>query len=152
MKLMRIAGVLVLAALALGLAACGDEEQDEQTSAELREAANKICDKYEKRIDEIEEPGNVRNSEQAEAYFGEVAGVVESAELDFSALDPNDELDEEWNAFVRTQREGKDLLTRVAEKATKRDRSYINDLSEIERIDRESDERARRVGASGCVD
>jgi hypothetical protein len=148
---MRMAGVLVVAVLAFGLVACGDEEQDEQNHRELVEAANAICDKYEKRAEEIEEPRNLRSSEQAAAFFGELAPLFEAAEIDFRALDPNDEDEDEWNAYVRKVREGRDIANRVANKSLKGDRSYINDLDELERLDRESDELARNVGANGCV-
>jgi hypothetical protein len=148
---MRMAGVFVVAGLAVGLVACGDEQADEQSRAELIEAANAICDKYDKRVDDIDEPTSLRKSEQAQAYFGELAPIFEAAEIDFRALDPNEDLEDEWTAFVRKTREGRDLTYRIANKATKRDRSYINDLDEYDRLDRESDELARNVGATGCA-
>lgn len=151
MKSIRIAGALIVALLALGVAACGDEEQDDQTRDELVEAANRTCDKFEKRLDEIEEPRNFRSTEQARTYWDEAAPVFESHYIELKALDPNDELEDEWRAFLSRQRELKDVTARIANKAIKGDRSFINDQNEAVRINDDSNGIARRLGARGCV-
>jgi hypothetical protein len=151
MELTKIGMVLATAALALGLAACGDEEQDEQNNRELASAANQICDKFEKRFEDIDEPRNLRDTQDAAPYFDETAGVFEAAYIEFKALDPNDEKRRDWNAFLAKQREITDVSRRVADKTIKRDRSYINDLSELQSANREVNDLARRVGANGCA-
>lgn len=143
--------MLIVAALGLGVAACGDEEADDQTREELVQAANAICEKYDQRFGEIEQPRNPRNTEEALNYWDEVAPVIESRYIDFSALDANDDMERDWNAYLSRQRELRDVTARVAEKVVKRDRSYINDLNEVRSVARESRQTARSIGASTCA-
>jgi hypothetical protein len=141
----------MVAALALGLVACGDEKQDDQTKDELVQAANRICHKFDRRLETIEEPRNARNTEQAATYFDQAAPAIEAAYLEFKALDPNDETERDWNAFLARARELRQVTRRVADKAVKGDRSYINDLREVESVSDDSEQIARRLGATTCA-
>lgn len=151
MKFTRIAAVFVVAALATGLVACGDEKADDQTRDEVVDQANAICDKFDKRLSTIDEPSNPRDTEQAAAYFDEAAPAIEAAYIEFKALDPNEETERDWNAFLRNARELKDVTAQIANKAIKGDRSYINDLNEVESVSNDSEEAARRLGATTCA-
>lgn len=151
MKFTRIAAVFVVGALALGLAACGDEEADNQSKSEVTEAANTICTNFAKRIDAIDTPTDIRNTEQAATYWGEAAPVVEAKHSELKALDPDDDLVDEYNAYIRKIAELEKLTMTVADKTSEGDRSYINDLEEVDSVAKDAREMAGAIGASQCA-
>jgi hypothetical protein len=151
----------VLAAAALGLAACGDDSDDgggggsaaqsgELGKAELVKEAGRICDDAEKALKAVQTPKDLSKSGEAQKYFSGITKVTEKLQSDLEAVKPADEVADDWNAFVAEQRKGTELLSKVAKQVQSNDLSAIQQLSELDKISRNVATKAGALGLKGC--
>jgi hypothetical protein len=144
----RGALTLVASAATLALAACGGDEQ--LTQAELREQANAICARYDKRIDELAVPSTV---EEIPAYVAKAAPIVEDEIDALKELDPSDEDRETFDQMIaeeeKTLAAGR-ALSDAAE--TGDDTAVEKALNEGNLASDKADEHARALGLNECVD
>src|SRR5262245_2431339 len=94
---------------------------------------NNICHKDKLAIEEsgIPKVSEVRHIEVADDYYGTLAGFYETEYSDFAALDPPDDLEDEYNAFLQKDKELVNTTTAIAKKAHTGDKSFINDVDDV---------------------
>lgn len=139
----------VLCALAVGIAACGGDDDNgdlsyEATGTEL----SRICDRLDPVTDELTgEPEN-----DAPLLEDNVIPEFERAIEDVRELDVHEDLRSDRDAFVRNGEEQLEIVRDAQSAADTGDAdAYHGELGRLVDLDRESDEIASRLGASGCI-
>ena len=144
----RGALTLVASAATLALAACGGDEQ--LTQAELREQANAICARYDKRIDELAVPSTV---EEIPAYVAKAAPIVEDEIDALKELDPSDEDRETFDQMIAEEEKTLAAGRALSDAAERGDDTAVEKaLNEGNLASDKADEHARALGLNECVD
>ena len=130
----RLAGTV--AALALLLAACGD---DGMSASEYRAEAKKVCLDAEKATDAVEQP--TRSTPEAIVdYLERLLAANERTTERFEKLDPPDDLQNPHDDLLQANRQGTDAVRPVIEGSTAR----------LRELGQRSNAAAKRLGVPEC--
>jgi hypothetical protein len=152
LKATKLVGALALAALALGLTACGSSSSDSGLSkSDLISKANAICKTGTKDGTAIKPPASLNDANVAAAYFDKVQAVIKKETDDLKALKPADDVKGDWNAFIAAQQKGEDLLEKITAKAHAKDASGQQDLAELTPVGKKVNAAATKLGATDCA-
>lgn len=136
--------------LVLALAACGGGGDDRLSTDELREQADAICAEYERQLDDLEEPDNF---EELVAYAEDASAALEDGLADLRELEPPEELEENYDAWLATGDDAVDRIEELRAAAEDEDQAAIETLFEsADESDEESDQLARDLGLEECSD
>jgi hypothetical protein len=143
--------VSVAVVACLGIAACGGGDK-KLSKADLAKKADKICADSASKSGKITQPADLTaDPVAAAAYFEKVLPVAENQTNKFEDLKPNDDAKAEWNQLVARQKQGEDTLKTILAKAKAKDRSGLQDLAKLQRIDKKFRAEATAIGATGCA-
>jgi hypothetical protein len=146
MTALRTCAVPGVAALVLA-AACGGD--DGLSREEFVSEADAICQEFEQRVDDVEQP---QSPDDVERYVDEVRPVIEDGLNELEGLQPPEELEEQWNELVASNDEGLEALDDLRQAAANGDVERIQEISEeASRRDDESDRIAREIGLQECA-
>lgn len=145
-------GMLVSLAVAasLGLAACG-EDKDKLSKSELASKASAICETAQAKSSKIEAPGSYEDPEVTEAYFNKIVPISQKQTDDLKALEPADDVKEDWDAVIDNQNAANDLLKTIRDKARAKDKSAPQDIKKVAAIGEIFALAAKKVGAATCA-
>lgn len=138
-----------IAALALGLAACGGD--DKLSKADLGKKANAICKDFDKKIAAVPQPIGARNVGTAAAYYDQTRPIVNDLIRQLDKLEPEDSLTKDWTTFVDKQKEAARLLTDLIKQIKERDDTAQQTLTQINTAVETGSAAARRAGATACA-
>ena len=121
--------VLVLIAFltgAMGLAAAGCGGGDDRlTREELIEEADATCTEFDQRVDEVDEPESL---DDIERYVQEIRPIVEEGTDELDALEPPEELQDEYDDWIAATRSGVDRFDELEEAAASGDEQRIQEV------------------------
>jgi hypothetical protein len=138
---------LLVAAL-LGTAACGGD--DALSRSDYVAELNKICRDGNAQIEKIPQPTSV---DEIADFVAEAKKVTRAGVDKMADLEPPEELKDEHEAQVANGRKVVELADDLAEAAKSGDEAAFKRVSdEGDKLDKESDERAKRIGANDCAD
>lgn len=138
-----------IAALALGLAACGGD--DKLSEADLGKKANAICKEFDKKIAAVPQPTGARNVGTAAAYYDQTRPIVNELIRKLDKLEPEDSLKQDWTTFIDKQNEAATLLTALIKQIKDRDEAAQQTLDKINTAVEDGSAAARRAGATACA-
>jgi hypothetical protein len=138
--------MFVLAVLVLA-AGCGGD--DRLSREEFVSEAEAICEDFDQRVNEVDEP---QNADDIERYVNEVRPVVEDGLNELKGIQPPEELEGQWNELVAMNDESLQALDDLAEAAANRDEDRLEEITEeASRRDEESDRIAQELGLQKCT-
>jgi hypothetical protein len=138
--------VLVLAVLVLGAGCGGDEGLSRE---EFVSEAEAICDEFDQRVNEVDEP---KSPADVERYVNEVRPVVENGLNELRELQPPEEFQERWDVLMARNDEGLEALDDLAQAGANGDEARVQEISEdAARRDEESDRIALELGLEKCT-
>jgi hypothetical protein len=138
--------VLVLAVLVLGAGCGGDEGLSRE---EFVSEAEAICDEFDQRVNEVDEP---ESPADVERYVNEVRPVVENGLNELRELQPPEEFQERWDVLMARNDEGLEALDDLAQAGANGDEARVQEISEdAARRDEESDRIALELGLEKCT-
>jgi hypothetical protein len=136
-------------AASLSLAACGGGDEGLSREEFLSEA-DSICAEYDQRVDEIDEPQSI---DDVERYADEAKPVIEDGMAELRALEPPDELEQQWDDYVASSEESVEYLDQLREAAAAGDQARIQEIAqEVSEKNEEADRLARDIGLEDCTD
>jgi hypothetical protein len=103
----RVFGLIVLV-LAAG---CGGGD-DRLSREEFVSEAEQVCDDFDQRVNEVDEP---QNADDVERYVNEVRPVVEDGLNDLRGLQPPEEFEEQWDELMAANDAGLEALDDLAQ-------------------------------------
>jgi Tfp pilus assembly protein PilP len=138
--------MFVLAVLVLA-AGCGGD--DRLSREEFVSEAEAICEDFDQRVNEVDEP---QNADDIERYVNEVRPVVEDGLNELKGIQPPEEFEGQWNELVAMNDESLQALDDLAEAAANRDEDRLEEITEeASRRDEESDRIAQELGLQKCT-
>lgn len=144
----RALWLALVGTLAVAVAGCGGD--DRLTREELIEEADATCAEYDQRIEELEEPESLSD---IEGYLEEVRPIVEEGTDQLAELDPPEELQDEYDAWIDATRANVDRFDELEEAAASGDEQQIQEA--LESAGTGGDEAARladELGFEECGD
>ena len=136
------------AAVAVALAGCGDDGLDKEA---LADRANEICVKYAEQGRELGSP-DLADPAQAEEYFGRASELAQQQQDELEALDPVEDLADEFDRLTAATAKATALLGDLAAAASDGDRARTTDLvQDLPPLSAEVDEAAGEIGAGSCA-
>jgi hypothetical protein len=133
-------------AITIAVAGCGGD--DSRSREEFISEAGAICEEYDQRVDQVEEPESV---DEMERYVNEVRPVVEDGFNQLEELQPPEELEERWDELMASKGETLEVLDDLDEAAAKGDLDRMREIiEEASRREEESDRIARAIGLQEC--
>jgi len=142
--------MLIVAAIAGGLTACGDDSSEQLSAEELVSRADEICRVGIDRFGQIQaEPPS--NAVEAESQTAELSEVASDELNDLSSLRPPDELKEPYDAYLASRGRALDQLERGREAAADRDTdAYIAAQTKVTADQAKRLKLAKAVGLQTC--
>jgi hypothetical protein len=132
--------------LLIFVSGCGGD--DGLTREEFISEAEAICEEFDQRVGEVNEPAS---ADDVERYVNEVRPVVENGLNELTELQPPEELEEQWNELVAMNDESLEALDDLSQAAANRDEARLQEIvEEASRRDSESDSIAREIGLENC--
>jgi len=133
---------------AMGLAAAGCGGGDRLTREELVEEADATCADFDQRIEEIDEP---ESPEDIEGYVQEIRPIVEEGTDELDALQPPEELEDDYDQWIQETRSAIDMLDELEEAAASGDEQRIQEvLQGAGEGGEEADRLAQELGFQEC--
>jgi hypothetical protein len=134
--------------VALILAAgCGGD--DGLSREEFVSEADAICQEFDQRLDDVEEP---QSPEDVERYVDEVRPVIEDGLNELEELQPPEELEGRWNELVASNDESLEALDDLRQAAANGDQERLQEITEdASQRDAESDRIAQEIGLQECT-
>jgi len=133
---------------AMGLAAAGCGGDDRLTREELVEEADATCADFDQRIEEIDEP---ESPEDIEGYVQEIRPIVEEGTDELDALQPPEELEDDYDQWIQETRSAIDMLDELEEAAASGDEQRIQEvLQGAGEGGEEADRLAQELGFQEC--
>jgi hypothetical protein len=131
------------------LSACGgDGSGDRLSEEEFREQANAICAEYDEKIDAIETPGS---PEDIAGYVEQVIPVVEDGLAELRALNPPEELEEDYETMLDEREKAIPAARALSEAAVEEDPAAVEDaIAQGQEADEASDRVATELGLDEC--
>jgi hypothetical protein len=143
---LRACAVPGVAALVLA-AACGGD--DGLSREEFVSEADAICQEFDQRVDDVEQP---QSPDDVERYVDEVRPVIEDGLNELEGLQPPEEFEDQWNQLVARNDESLEALDDLRRAAANGDVERLQEISEeASRRDDESDRIAREIGLQECA-
>lgn len=137
------------AATSLALAACGGGD-DGLSREEFVSEADSICAEYDQRVEEIDDPQSL---DDVERYADEAKPVIEDGMAELRALEPPDELQEQWDDYMASSEESLDYLDELREAAASGDEARIQEIAqEVSEKNEDADRLAQDIGLQDCTD
>lgn len=144
-------GPLAIAALALGVVACGGGGGDELSKEELATRANEICRDFDERLAAIPQPAGAPDEQAAAAFYDQTKPVVRELLERIERLEPADAVAKDWRTFVDSQREGARLLDDLVAQVGRRDDVAQATAARVRSAIVTGSAAARRIGATSCA-
>ena len=143
----------VLATLiVLLLAACGGGGgggSSRLSKSEFDSKANEICDKYQKKINDVPQPKNLKN---IPAYIDKVLPIVEEGTSKLDDLQPPKDMQSKVDAWVTIQKGQVDQAKRLKAAAEKGDFAAVTKIAnEADASNKRGNDLAREIGATSCA-
>jgi hypothetical protein len=133
---------------AMGLAAAGCGGDDRLTREELVEEADATCADFDQRIEEVGEP---ESPEDIERYVQEIRPIVEEGTDELDALEPPEELEDEYDQWIQETRSAIDMFDELEEAAASGDEQRIQEvLQGAGEGGEEADRLAQELGFQEC--
>ena len=133
---------------AMGLAAAGcGGGGDRLTREELIEEADATCAEFDRRIEDVQEPESL---EDIEAYLQEIRPIVEEGTDELDALEPPEELADEYDDWIAATRTGVDRFDELEEAAASGDEQRIQEVFQDAGEVEEADRLAQELGFQEC--
>jgi uncharacterized lipoprotein len=153
MRIVRLVGVVAMVVAALGLTACGSSSDDKGPSkADFVAKANGICTTAKKQIADIKVPNDLQtNPQAAAAYFTKVSAAFDSGVADLKKVEAPDALKSDYDAYVAKQGEYATKVAAIRDKAKAKDASGLDDLKNLDGINKETDAAATKAGLKACA-
>jgi hypothetical protein len=131
------------------LASCGGDG-DGLSREEFVAEADAICAEYDQRVQEIEQPQGL---DDVERYADEAQPVIEEGMTELRELEPPEELQDDWNAFISSSEESLDFLDELREAGAAGDPERIQEIAqEVSAVNDEANGIARELGLEDCGD
>jgi hypothetical protein len=136
---------------ALGLAAAGcGGGGDRLSREELIEEADATCAEFDQQIEEVQEPESL---DDIERYVQEIRPIVEEGTDELEALEPPEELQDEYDDWIAATRSGIDRFDELEEAAASGDEQRIQEvLQGVGEGGEEADRLADELGFQECGD
>jgi hypothetical protein len=133
---------------AMGLAAAGCGGDDRLTREELVEEADETCADFDQRIEEVGEP---ESPEDIERYVQEIRPIVEEGTDELDALQPPEELEDDYDQWIQETRSAIDMFDELEEAAASGDEQRIQEvLQGAGEGGEEADRLAQELGFQEC--
>jgi hypothetical protein len=143
--------VLVLLAFltgAMGLAAAGcGGGGDRLTREELVEEADATCVEFDQRVEEIDEPESL---DDIERYLQEIRPIVEEGTDELDALEPPEELADEYDQWIQETRSAIGRFDELEEAAASGDEQRIQEVFQDVGEGEDADRLAQELGFQQC--
>jgi hypothetical protein len=111
---------------AMGLAAAGCGGGTDRLSREdLIEEADATCAEFDQRVEEVDEPESL---DDIERYVQEIRPIVEEGTDELDALEPPEELQDEYDDWIAATRSGVDRFDELEEAAASGDEQRIQEV------------------------
>jgi hypothetical protein len=128
------------------VAGCGGD--DRLTREEFVSEADAICEEFDQRLDDVPEP---ESADDVERFADEARPVIEDGLAELRALQPPEELEEQWNELMDKNDEALEVLDDLSQAAASADEARLQEISEeASRQDAETDRMARAMGLENC--
>jgi hypothetical protein len=155
MKWSKAAAAATIAAMSVGLAACGSSSSSSSSSDTLSRGdivskAEAICTKAQTDAKAIPAPGDLTDPTAAAAYFDKVAPITQTETDALLALKPGDDVKADYTAFTKAQTNANDLLQTIMKKADSKDASGLDDLKKVAGVGDAVSTAAKKLGAKTC--
>ena len=137
--------VIVFAVLVL-LAGCGGD--DRLSSEEFVSEAEALCEEFDQRVNEVDEP---QDADDVERYVNEVRPVVEEGLNDLRGLQPPEEFEEQWDELMAANNAGLEALDDLAQAGANDEARVQEIIEDASRRDEESDRIAQELGLQKCT-
>ena len=111
-------------AMALAAAGCGGGG-DRLTREELIDEADATCAEFDQRVEEVDEPESL---DDIERYVQEIRPIVEEGTDELDALEPPEELQDEYDDWIAATRSGVDRFDELEEAAASGDEQRIQEV------------------------
>jgi hypothetical protein len=135
---------------AMGLAAAGCGGDDRLTREELVEEADATCREFDQRVEEVDEPESL---DDIERYVQEIRPIVEEGTEELDALEPPEELEDEYTEWIEATRSGVDRIGELEDAAASGDEQRIQEvLQGGAEGGEEADRLAEELGFQECGD
>ncbi|HEY3070265.1 MAG TPA: hypothetical protein VGJ34_08110 [Gaiellaceae bacterium] len=150
---MRCGLAILLAVSGLALAACGGgggggARGESLTPAEFRQQADAICAEFEGKLNDLGSPSSV--DELAE-FVDKAVPIIEEGNDRLQALEPPDELADDWNKAMALQDKNLDLTHDLQDAIHASDDAKMQELvAKLDASDAESTRLARKIGLENC--
>ncbi|HEX6391103.1 MAG TPA: hypothetical protein VFZ89_16705 [Solirubrobacteraceae bacterium] len=154
---MNVRVTCILLAAALGLAACGgDDDSGGLSKTDLATKADAICKEATTAARQLKVPPDFAqpnsNSVALAEYLSKLVPITSKQAADLAALKPADDVKQQWDAFTAKEQELSDYLKKVLTKAQANDPSALTDLQQdVPRLGQEFTTMAGQLGARGCA-
>jgi cell fate (sporulation/competence/biofilm development) regulator YmcA (YheA/YmcA/DUF963 family) len=154
MKWSKAAAAATIAAMSVGLAACGGSSSDSSSGTLSRSAlitkAEAICTKAQTDAKAIEAPSDLTDPTVAAAYFDKIAPITQTETDALVALEPANDVKDDYTAFTKAQTDANDLLQTIKKKADSKDASGLEDLKKVAGAGDAVSTAAKKLGAKTC--
>jgi hypothetical protein len=111
-------------AMALAAAGCGGGG-DRLTREELIEEADATCAEFDQRVEEVDEPESL---DDIERYVQEIRPIVEEGTDELDALEPPEELQDEYDQWIQETRSAIERFDELEEAAASGDEQRIQEV------------------------
>jgi hypothetical protein len=157
MKWRSAAAGLTIAAMSIGVTACGNSSDsggssssDALSKSALLTKVDAICTKAQTDAQAIEAPASYEDPAVAAKYFDQVAPITDTETKALVALKPADEVKDDYAAFTQAQTEANDLLQTIKQKADGKDASGLDDLKKVQPAGEKVSAAAKKLGSKTC--
>jgi hypothetical protein len=114
----------LIGAMGLAAAGCGGGT-DRLSREELIEEADATCAEFDQRVEEVDEPESL---DDIERYVQEIRPIVEEGTDELDALEPPEELQDEYDDWIAATRSGVDRFDELEEAAASGDEQRIQEV------------------------
>ena len=156
MKWRSAAAGLTIAAMSIGVTACGGSDSGGSSSSDalsksaLLTKVDAICTKAQTDAQAIQAPASYQDANVAAKYFDQVAPITDTETKALLALEPADEVKDDYAAFTQAQTEANDLLQTIKKKADSKDASGLDDLKKVQPAGEKVSAAAKKLGSKTC--
>ena len=147
---MRQAALAILVVLALaGCGGGGGSSSSRLSKSEFDSKANEICDTYQKKINDVQQPKNVNG---IPGYIDKVLPIVEEGTSKLDDLKPPKDMEAKVNAWLSIQNGQIDQAKRLRAAAEKGDLAKVTKIAnEADASNKRGNDLAREIGATTCA-
>jgi hypothetical protein len=153
MSVLRGAVAIALAAAVLAGCGGGDDDDGGLSRSELNTQSEAICKDGRDQLNDLSSP-DLSDPDQAAAFLTDAVAIFDATIKKLRALEPEDDLKDDYEAYVAIVDENGDQLKGILAKAKARDASgerdlnaYLNDSAR----DRRTKDAAVKAGLTGCA-